>query len=167
MKHFGVLWILCGCAVLLAQDSAPKKPAVTAGPMIWNTTIEGFAINGGEKPAVRSIFTPDRAIKVIRIEAFDEQGPRLNISGLMTPFTPCSPQPSLTITDGISAYTLPISSEFLPNSAATHTYSARLGLTFPAGASIRLVIVPPPNRQQAECMAKPLHVLVQYTSPSD
>jgi hypothetical protein len=167
MKHFGIAWILFGCALVFAQDSAGHKSAAIAGPMIWNTTIEGFAVNGGEKPAVRSIFTPDRAIRVTHIEAFDEQGPRLNVSGITTPFTPCSPQPSLTITDGTSTYTLPISSEFLPNSAATHTYSERLGLAFPAGSSIRLMIVPPEIKQRAVCMAKPLHVLVQYSSQSD
>jgi hypothetical protein len=167
MRHFGITWVFLCCATVFAQDSAPPKTEHMAGPMVWSTMIEGFAVHGGESPAVRSIFTPDREIRVVRIEAYDEQGPRLNITGVNTPFVPCSPQPSLTLTDGITTYTQAISSEFLPNSAATYTFSPKLGLTFSAETPIRLIISAPPNKQQAMCMAKTLMVLVHYTTRSD
>jgi hypothetical protein len=139
---------------------------VIVGPMLWSTPIEGFAIHGGEASAVKSVLTPDTEIAVTRMEAFDEQGPRLNITGVTTQFVPCSPQPTLAITDGITTYTLLLSSNFLPKSAATYSDTGPLKLRFSAGTQIRLLIAPPPTRQSALCMSKEFSVLVHYTAKS-
>src|SRR6266853_2857375 len=80
-----------------------------------------FFLPGGELAAVKSIFTADSEITVTRIEAFDEQGPRLNVTRVTGETLPCSPQPSLVITDGATTYTLSHSNHFEPKSMATYT----------------------------------------------
>jgi hypothetical protein len=134
--------------------------------MLWTTPIEGFAVHGGEAPAVKSIFTPETEITITRMEAYDEQGPRLNINSVVAEFVPCSPQPTLTVTDGLTTYTLQLSNSFLPKSPATYSDSGPLSLRFSAGSQIRLMISPPPNRQSAMCMSKGFSLLVHYTAKS-
>ncbi len=145
-----------------AADAASKSRAI--GPMIWGTPIEAFAITGGELAAVKSIFTADSEITVTRIEAFDEQGPRLKVTRVTGETLPCSPQPSLVITDGATTYTLSLSNHFEPKSMATYTDSGVLALKFGTGARIRLMIAPPKEKQPNVCMAKQLNVLIHYTT---
>jgi hypothetical protein len=155
--------VLCAaCSFAVGQEQKP----VTVGPILWTTAIEGFGVHGGEASAVKSILTPETEITITRMEAYDEQGPRLAITGLTTEFVPCSPQPTLSVTDGVTSYTLQLSSTFLPKSPATYSDSGPLKLRFPAGSQIRLVISPPPTRQPALCMSKGFSVLVHYTSRS-
>jgi hypothetical protein len=155
--------LLCSaCVCAVAQEQKP----VPVGPILWTTAIEGFAVHGGEASAIKSILTPETEITITRMEAYDEQGPRLNISGLTAEFVPCSPQPTLTVTDGVTTYTLHLSNTFLPKSAATYSDSGPLKLRFSAGSQIRLVISPPPNRQSALCMSKGFNVLVHYALKS-
>src|SRR5881275_932201 len=138
--------VLLLCSGAFAADAASKSRAI--GPMICGTPIEAFAITGGELAAVKSIFTADSEITVTRIEAFDEQGPRLNVTRVTGETLPCSPQPSLVITDG----------------ATTYTDSGVLALKFGTGARIRLMIAPPKEKQPNVCMAKQLNVLIHYTT---
>ena len=163
MKFTLYLCLFLAAAWLVSADEE-KKPIAASAPGIWSTSIEAFAVNGGEPPAVKSMMTADTQMKVTRIEIFDEQGPRLNLSGITSPFLPCSPQPAVTLTDGVTTFTLALSSQFLPKSAATYTDSGSLNLTFPAGTRISLVIAPPQARQSAVCMAKQLNVLVHFTA---
>src|SRR3989454_1706696 len=154
--------VLLLCSGALAADAASKSRAIA--PMIWSTPIEAFAITGGELAAVKSIFTADSEITVTRIEAFDEQGPRLNVTRVTGETLPCSPQPSLVITDGATTYTLSLSNHFEPKSMATYTDSGVLALKFGTGARIRLMIAPPKEKQPNVCMAKQLNVLIHYTT---
>jgi hypothetical protein len=158
--------LLISAATWFVFADEEKKPVIVSGPSVWSRSIEAFAVNGGEPAAVKSMMTADKEINVTRIEVFDEQGPRLNVSGINAPFVPCSPQPAITITDGLTTYTLPLSSGFLPKSAATFTDSGRLNLRFVADARISLMVVPPQTRQSALCMAKQMNVLVHYMSIS-
>jgi len=163
MKISFALCLLLTVTVLIFGDEE-QKSVVNSSRAVWSTPIEAFAINGGEPAAVKSIMTADDETKITRIEAFDEQGPRLNVNGITAPFVPCSPQPSVTITDGTVTYTLPLSSTFMPKSPATYTDSGNLNLRFAAGSRISLMITPPQTRQAALCMAKQLNVLVHYSA---
>jgi len=160
MKLSIAICLLLVVAFLVFADE--EKKSVAPVSVVWSTPIEAFAVYGGEPAALRSMMTADTDIKVTRIEAFDEQGPRLNVNGVMTQFVPCSPQPAVTVTDGLTSYTLPLSSTFLPKSAATYTDSGDLNLKFAAGSHVNLIIAPPQSRQSALCMAKQLNVLVHY-----
>src|ERR1051325_7290166 len=149
MKISFVLCLLLAMTALILGDEE-KKPVNTSGA-VWSTPIEAFALNGGEPAAVKSIMTADDEIRVTRVEAFDEQGPRLNVNGITAPFVPCSPHPPVTITDGMTTYTLPLSNTFMPKSPATYTDSGNLNLRFAAGSRISLMITPPQTRQAALC----------------
>ncbi len=151
--------VLCSVLALAADPPANNVPPV----LLWSTSFEGFAIAGGEPAAVKNVFAPERAITVTRIEAYDEQGPRLNVHSVTGQIQPCSPQPSLMLTDGTSSQTVTISSVFAPNSSATYTDSGPLSLSFLPGNRISLLIVPPKSRQPYACMARQMNVIVHYT----
>ena len=87
-----VLGLLC-CALLLGAEQSATAP-VFAGPMLWSMPVEAFSVSGGEPPFLRSMFVPETEIVVTRIEAFDENGPRLNLSSVTGQPVPCSPIPS-------------------------------------------------------------------------
>lgn len=161
MRMFAAIFVLL-CSAWLAAPAEEQKPLII-GPMLWATPIEGFGVHGGEPPATKSILTPDNEITVTRMEAFDEQGPMLNINGVTTQFVPCSPQPTLTITDGITTHTLVLSNTFLPKSSSTYSDSGPLKLRFSAGTQVRLVIAGPPVRQTALCVSRGFSLLVHYT----
>jgi len=105
---------LLGCALLLGAEQSGTAPF--AGPMLWSTPVEAFATSGGEPSFLGSMFVPETEIVVTRVEAFDENGPRLNLNSVTGQR---SPQPSVRIGAGSDAYILQLTNTFLPNSAST------------------------------------------------
>jgi hypothetical protein len=155
-----VLGLLC-CALLLGAEQPAMAPTF-AGPMLWSTPVEAFAISGSEPPSLSSMFVPETEIVVTRIEAFSENGPRLNLGSVTGQPVPCSPQPSVRVGAGSDGYTLQLTNTFLPNSASTYSDSGPLSLTFGAGTTLTLSVLPPQARQAAQCLTKQLNVQVHY-----
>jgi hypothetical protein len=151
------------CCVLFLAAQPSETPPKFAGLMLWSTSIEAFALSGGEPPLLKSMFTPDRDILVTRVDAFDESGPRLNLNSITGKPAPCSPQPSLRIGTGSDGYTLLLANTFLPNSTSTYTDSGPLSLKFDPGSPISLIVIPPPGKQAAQCLTRQLNVQVHYT----
>jgi hypothetical protein len=159
-KIVATLGFFCSVLFLGAQQSGTSPAFV--GPMVWSTSVEAFANSGGEPPFLRAMLTPDTEIVVTRVDAFDENGPRLNLNSVTGQTVPCSPQPSVRIASGSNSYTLQLTNTFLPNSPSTYSDSGPLSVKFEGGTPISVTVVPPSVKQAAQCITRQLNIQVHY-----
>ena len=146
-----------------------------AGLSTWSSFVAvtvSYDTGAGGSDVV-SRFTPTKAISVTRIEAQAAQGSQRVVFFPTSQPIACTNPVSFKITDGTTAFTLPLPSattlvpgKLNPSSAD----SGPLHLPFAAGAKLVLTLVqgdpPDPVASTTGCFAKDINITVQYGTPT-